>query len=293
MSLDTDMAVVKSTLDHHTEAFKDLKAWLISERTDRKNSSAELKALVLEMASEQQRRIDDLEEKQDAYRDELTGKHAALREEVVALQKAQLRNNSLVVGFGGGISILITLLREKLLALFAIVLTLLLAGCADVGPNGARRRWHEFNRPADVALAMGMGTECEDSALRALAWWQDRVDYLRPAFRPPSWDGFKGDFAPVGVIAIGLRPEWDKPYMQSNSIATGVTYTKHLRKRIRSARIYMRYGYPHACDWQGFAHEIGHALGLEHHPDRGHLMHPVLTQSEDPELDPEELDWVR
>lgn len=135
-------------------------------------------------------------------------------------------------------------------------------------------RWLPTQRPIELRLDAAMDDVCVEAVDVALDYWRDNgVDYLAPT--SGTVDGSR-EFGLVTVEQAELSPG-------------EVGYTN--RARLADMMLYARVRLD-SCDPLTVAHELGHAIGLNHNPRSGTVMYFAIGSS-GWELDDDEREWVK
>jgi hypothetical protein len=141
--------------------------------------------------------------------------------------------------------------------LYAFLTVLYLAslvGCA-VPVLATPRHWADLDRPVKVLVSQDMTPVCHEATEEALSWWEEQVDYLEVEW-VPGYDPAVIGVPHVGEIGINhgaLSPgiggltQWDTYGHTGYMVSASVTIAD--------------------CKPLIVAHEIGHALGLDHNVD--------------------------
>lgn len=146
-----------------------------------------------------------------------------------------------------------------------------------------------------------MPHECIVAAEETLLFYQEeRVDYLELEYEDHSWIGFHG-LPPHGTIAIHYVEDLGFSKELNTSIAGLASWERfdiiyhdcyedrcEVYSPIASVDVEISY-----CKLVIVAHEIGHALGLDHNKGSKNLMYPIGYESHPLLLNEAQLGWIR
>jgi hypothetical protein len=150
-------------------------------------------------------------------------------------------------------------------------LLLLLSGCASVPVSAAGDdlRWCPEERPAYVWLSTDLPPDCVTATVDAIEWWREQgIDYLYPMSVPDS------QMPRATALPRVIQVTADAP---DDPSASGDTRIARLEPWcLKSAWIRLR-----DCRKQTSAHELGHAMGLDHSSDPNNVMSPFAVLEQD------------
>lgn len=151
----------------------------------------------------------------------------------------------------------------------AALLALFLAACA--GPA----RWDSDHVP--YLLDADLSDECAEAAIAAYDFWRDRsVTYIYMGVVPHSVASRKIEGS-ITVTQADLPPN-----------KNGECNRRKWAGRMHYARVRLD-----SCDARTATHELGHALGLDHHPDSDNVMFSHSKGWGQMAVTEDQLDWVR